>query len=194
MGVQSLRRTRALNTAASVAIIIAAAAVLTNSGLDLYSRLYPPQQITAKTPQMAPKQAPRPSFRAGMRAPVVSGVKYGDSERTLVLFLSIRCTYCEKSVPFYRELATKLAGLDSSAKGKLRMVAVFPQSKEDVEEFKASQKLRVETVVGAAMGQLGVSGTPTVLLVSREGTVLRGWVGAPAKETQETITAAFITG
>jgi hypothetical protein len=97
------------------------------------------------------------------------------------------------SVPFYRDLAATLGGSATLKMDKLRLVGVFPQNADEVGRFKAREKLEIETVVSAPLADLGVRSTPTMLLVSRQGTILRTWFGAPNKEAQEAITSAFIS-
>jgi len=94
------------------------------------------------------------------------------------------------SAPFYRDLETKL----EAGNAKHRLIAVFPQARSEVMEFKSLEKLDIEAVADAQLGELGISSTPTLVLVSREGIVIRTWVGAPGKETQTAIAAAFISG
>ena len=180
------KHTHTLNTAASIAVIVASTLVAVNTSLDLRARWRQP-----KAPATRPAQAARP-FQAGMHAPAVRGVDYASADRTLVLFLSTHCGYCEKSVPFYKELSAKLA--EGAAGRQRKLVAVFPQDTGEVNQYKTAKGLRIETVGGAVLGELGVSGTPTMLLVSREGVVLRAWMGAPPQETQRAIAAAFLAG
>jgi len=179
---QRMRRTRILNTLANIALIAAGAAVVIDSAVDIRSRLRQPQIRSAPPAAVA--------YRPGTKAPVVSGVEYARSDRTLLLFLSTKCTYCKMSAPFYRDLETKL----EAGNAKHRLIAVFPQARSEVMEFKSLEKLDIEAVADAQLGELGISSTPTLVLVSREGIVIRTWVGAPGKETQTAIAAAFISG
>src|ERR1700682_3357304 len=143
-----LRRTRILNTVANVALIAAGIAVVIDVAVDIRSRLHPSQGRTAPLAV---------AYQPGMRAPAVSGVEYARSDRTLLLFLSTRCMYCKMSAPFYRELEARL----NAADGKRRLIAVFPQTKDEVREFKSLEKLEIETVPDAPLGELGISITPT---------------------------------
>ena len=181
------KRTRTLNTTASIAVIVASTLVAVNTSLDLRARWRQPKAPAASRPVQAARQ-----FQPGMHAPAVRGVDYASADRTLVLFLSTHCGYCEKSVPFYKELSAKLA--EGAAGRQRKLVAVFPQDTGEVNQYKTAKGLRIETVGGAVLGELGVSGTPTMLLVSREGVVLRAWMGAPPQETQRAIAAAFLAG
>src|SRR5665213_1996863 len=96
-----LRHTRSLQVTTNIALIVASIAVAGNSSFELYSRFHsaaaPPRVTTAARPERVP-------FQPGVKAPVVPGIDYGKSDRTLVMFISTHCKYCEMSLPFYREL------------------------------------------------------------------------------------------
>ena len=181
-----LRLTRFLNTAANCALVIAAIAVTISSALDIHSRLS----------QGKPRLAPRPAaaLKSGTRAPTVAGLNYAESDRTLVLFLSTHCNYCTKSVPFYRDLSSRVAGKKQSTFGTRRLVAVFAQSNEDVAAFKKRTNLDIEAVTNVSVEEAVVPGTPTVVLVSRDGVILQSWVGSASKETESAIIQAFTAG
>ncbi len=180
-----IRRIRSLRIAANIALIFASIAVVANNSIEMYYRFRPaaaqPRATTAPRPERVP-------FQPGIKAPVVPGVDYRKSDRTMVMFLSTHCKYCEMSVPFYRELSGSLA----SKKGARRLVAVFPQTAEEVKAFIDKEKLAVETVAVPDLDTFGIGGTPTLLLVARDGTVIRSWVGAPQPQVKEAITAAFL--
>jgi hypothetical protein len=184
---KKLNQLRNLHTTASIAVIIASTLVAVNTSLDLRARWRQPKGVASGKPSPS-----RAAFQPGMHAPTVSGIDYASADRTLTLFVSTHCGYCERSVPFYKELSAQLSG-DSTGR-KRRMVAVFPQDAKEVSLYKSARGLQIETVAGAELGELGISGTPTMLLVSKEGVILRVWVGAPAQEIQQAIKSAFLAG
>lgn len=180
-----LRHARILNSAANISLMAASLAVVATSSLDVYSRFHPVAATASTTPRPA-----LVSFKTGMKAPVVPKVDYSSSDRTLVLFLSTHCKYCEMSLPFYRELNS---GLSRNSAGR-RIVAVFPQTAAEVKAFKDREKLDMDTVADTQLSDFGVSGTPTLLLVGRDGNVIKSWVGAPAEQVKQAISAAFFAG
>lgn len=179
--------TARLNIATQVALICASIAVTTSSAFDIYARLYP----APAAPSFAPSRPAPTAFRPGARAPVVAGVDYARADRTLVLFLSTHCKFCDMSVPFYQDLAAKLA---AGAGRNRKLVAVFSQTADEVNQYKQRKQLPIETVADASVGDVGISGTPTLLLVASDGTVLRSWVGAPQEKVKDAILAAFLQG
>jgi thiol-disulfide isomerase/thioredoxin len=167
-----------------IAFVLACAAVAVNASLDIYQRVHTP--VTSK-----PESAV--AFRPGSKAPAVPGIDFSGSARTLLLFVSTHCSHCEKSSPFYDKLA-KVAASAVRSEGKLRTVAVFPQTAEDVDTFKAKVNLKIEAVSGVPLDRVGVTATPTVLLVSQGGLVTRAWVGSEGRQTQDAIYSAFLGG
>ena len=181
-----MTRAEHLGAAKNIALICASIAVVASSSVDIYSRLHvgnPP------APAIAQRPAP-PGFRPGARAPAVPGLDYARSDKTLVMFLSTSCKYCQMSVPFYNELGRMLG----TANAQRRLVAVFPQAADEVGRFRAREKLDIETIVDTPLAELGVPSTPTLLLVAKDGTVIRSWVGAPQAQVKEAIAAALIKG
>lgn len=176
-----------LNTSLKIALIFASVAMVVNTSINVYSLLYPspsdqnyPQETAGRPPELRP----------GMKAPTVPGVDFARSSRTLLLVLSTTCSHCVNSTPFYGELAAALSKRNSVDHS--RIVAVFPQGKAEVARFRKQTKLSVETVAGMPLNKLGVSGTPTILLVSPRGIVLQAWVGSESKEVQDAISSAFL--
>ena len=97
---------------------------------------------------------------------------------TLVLAISTSCHFCTESAPFYRDLA--------QAHNGIRLMAVLPQPIEVGKHYLDTLGVQVDEVLQAPLNEINVKGTPTLLLVNREGTVVGKWVGRlPAeKEAQ----------
>jgi hypothetical protein len=66
------------------------------------------------------------------------------------------------------------------------MIAVFPNSKTDVEQYVRQNDLQIEAVPESTLGELNVAATPTVILVDASGRVLDFWIGklSPNEEQQ----------
>jgi peroxiredoxin len=179
-----IKHTRSLSSATNIALIAASTAVVATSSVDIYLRLHPLAPAAS-----TPARPARSAFQSGGKAPIVPGVDYASADRTLVLFLSTHCHFCEESLPFYRDLSTKL-----SEKKTGHIVAVFPQTPAEVRAFKEKQNLEIDSVADAQLGDYGVSGTPTLLLVGRDGKVLKSWVGAQEDRGKQAIAAALLAG
>lgn len=127
--------------------------------------------------------APEPeAVKAGDKLPNLDGWDWGAHEQTLVLGLRKGCHFCEDSAPFYQRLtAQQQPGGSSPA-----ILAVFPDPADTVKEVVQSEGLTAHVLAGVPLEKLKISGTPTLLLVNRSGTVLNAWIGilSPRQELE----------
>jgi hypothetical protein len=127
--------------------------------------------------------APEPSgVKTGDKLPHLDGWDWAAQERTLVLVLRNGCHFCEDSAPFYQRMAAK----ERQDGSNVAIVAVFPDGADAVNEVVRSESLGVRALTGVPLDRLNVSGTPTLLLVDRSGTVLKAWIGmlSPRQELE----------
>jgi peroxiredoxin len=112
-------------------------------------------------------------------------------DRTLVLALKNGCRFCEESIPFYR----KLAELEESNQINAHLIAVFPDDPAAVRQLIETQRLAVEAFPGIELSQVKVDGTPTLILVDRQGRVSKVWIGElEAAGQAEVVTAISKAG
>lgn len=102
----------------------------------------------------------------------IPGVDWARQQQTLLLVLSTTCRYCTNSADFYKRVIA-----ESAKNGRTRLVAVFPQSQDEAATYLAKLGLAFPTVLQTPPSALGLNGTPTLLLVDRQGKVVRGWNG-----------------
>ena len=125
--------------------------------------------------EAAPARSPasnasrRQSIQAGTKISL-PGIDWSTSTRTVVLALSTTCHFCSESAPFYQKL-------QQQEQNGVSLVAVFPQPAEDSRNYLNKLGVSVSDVVQSSLGSVGVSGTPTLLLVDNEGSVTGSWVG-----------------
>ena len=124
---------------------------------------------------------PRPTEISAGTKVSLPGVDWGGSRRTLVMVLQKGCHFCSESAPFYQRLVRETSGQTG-----LRLVAVLPQGPDEAKEYLSGLNVPVQDVRQAPPGSLGVSGTPTLLLVDHTGAVSDVWVGklSPDKESE----------
>ncbi|HWQ03698.1 MAG TPA: hypothetical protein VNL38_04385 [Candidatus Nitrosotenuis sp.] len=127
---------------------------------------------------------PQREVRTSLTDPIgkrisLSGVDWGKHGRTLVIALQSGCRYCLESATFYQRL-TKMR----SRFGATRMVAVLPHSLENSSTFLMTLGLSVDEIHQGTLQEIGVQGTPTLLLVNSSGIVTEAWIGKlqPAAE------------
>ena len=124
-------------------------------------------------------------FRLGDRAPAILGVEYGAAERSLILFLSTTCRYCEADAPFYNQLHD--SALASGRRSQLYFV--FAETSDRVKEYKVRTGLEGPSLSGVELRRVGVRSTPTALLVDRNGVIKGAWVGSSKPLNAEILVA-----
>jgi thiol-disulfide isomerase/thioredoxin len=125
------------------------------------------EAVQSKSP--ASSATRRQSIQAGTKISL-PGIDWSKSTRTVVLALSTTCHFCSESAPFYQKL-------QQQKPNSVRLVAVFPQSVENSRNYLNKLGVSVSDVVQSSLSSVGVSGTPTLLLIDNEGSVTDSWVG-----------------
>jgi thiol-disulfide isomerase/thioredoxin len=106
-------------------------------------------------------------------------------KKWVVLVLSTECHFCQESAPFHEGLVQKLQNSPDTG-----VIAVFPQDRRAVEQYKAVYKVNFpNTVTDASLTTLQVIGTPTLLLVDQQGKVLKSWRGRLAEKDEKQVKA-----
>lgn len=120
----------------------------------------------------------------GRNLPAFEKHDWRSHRETLLLALRDGCHYCSESAPFYKRL-TELE--HSGAIKNFHILAAFPDSQEIVTALLESEKLDLDSVSSVNFGELGVTGTPTAVLVDQSGRVLELWVGELNDIGQQTL-------
>jgi hypothetical protein len=131
--------------------------------------------------------------RQGLRDPRVAvgtkvslpGLDWSGHKRTLILAVSAECRYCTESAPFYRKLSTEASDLDG-----VGLVAVLPQPVDEARRYLDELHVPMKSVSGR-LDTLGVSATPTLLLVDSQGAVQKSWVGKLPVSAEAEVLAAL---
>ena len=116
----------------------------------------------------------------------ISGVDWKKNGRTLVLAISTKCHFCTESTPFYRKVQEELK--------TLRTIAVLPQPADEAERYLKDEGVRAARVKQTSLGDIGVQGTPTLLLVNGAGVVTNVWVGRLQPEQEQEVLVALRKG
>lgn len=114
------------------------------------------------------------------RVDVGSRFALPDVRNRLVVAVSTTCHYCSESAPFYARLTAKHPA----------MTVVLPQSVDEGREYARGIGLPVGDVRQAAMRDLKIRGTPTVLLVDGRGIVQRVWEGKLKPDAEAEVLAS----
>ena len=125
---------------------------------------------------------PSESLRVGAKLPI-PGIEWARNERTLLIALSEGCHYCSASGPFYQRLTKEVSG-----KKNIGVVAVLPQAVNQARNYLNSLGVSLADVRQASLDDLGVIGTPTLILVNKEGVVTNSWRGQlPSNKEDEVL-------
>lgn len=106
-------------------------------------------------------------------------VDWALSNRTIVLAMQTTCHYCTDSAPFFRKLS-------AAAHGKVRTVAILPQPIGTSKTYLDGLGVKVDEIRQFPLSDIGVHGTPTLVLVNDRGAIQNVWVGelTPDEERQ----------
>jgi thiol-disulfide isomerase/thioredoxin len=122
-------------------------------------------------------------YHAGDHLGAFPGLNFKGAQRTLLLFVRTTCPYCEKSMPFYQQLAQ----VASRRGDQIRLVALGPESDADLRAFFATHGVLIDAAISVPPAATRIPGTPTLVLVDRNGVVLNQWVGLLASTEQEQV-------
>jgi thioredoxin-related protein len=111
------------------------------------------------------------------------------SHLNAVLFISTKCHFCEQSTPFYRRIS---AISPQPARVPLSIVTYDPQ--ETMKAFLARSQVQITTIFNAAPAVLGLTRTPTLLFVDRDGTVVRAFEGLLDSAKQQEVARIVTSG
>jgi thiol-disulfide isomerase/thioredoxin len=100
---------------------------------------------------------------------------YDNAEVTAVLFVRGSCAVCQETKPLYADVVRELRAIPSV---KVMAVLAAPLRDEDAEYAAALGLDRSESVAIELTG-LKVRRVPTLAIVTRDGTIVDSWEGAP---------------
>lgn len=120
----------------------------------------------------------RKSQSEPLKNPTVSGldIDWRQSKQTLLLAVSSTCHFCTESAPFYKQLARE--------RGRTRLIALLPQPIDEGKRYLEGLGVTVDEIRQTPLSSINVDGTPTLMLVDRDGVVIKTWVGRLAEEQQ----------
>jgi thioredoxin-related protein len=110
----------------------------------------------------------------------IPDVDWSRNGRTLVLALSTTCHFCRESGPFYRRLQQEV-------KGRVKVLAILPQTESEGAQYLGEAGFNVDQVKQAVLPDIGVHGTPTMMLVDAKGRVTRIWFGKLQQQQEEEV-------
>jgi hypothetical protein len=154
-----------LERASHVAVIAAALFVL---GTTMYDRVSVPAKRVDPALQLVQKYKEK--------APPLPGAIQTGKSATVVLFISQHCPFCAQSMPFYE----RLSRLRAASSNDFALLAYVPEGEKPTSgvAYLGRRGVTTDSVGAASFPDIGVKGTPTVLLLDATGRVRAAWVGA----------------
>jgi thiol-disulfide isomerase/thioredoxin len=151
-----------LDKAANIALIIACALLIGTLARNYYlSRLPDPNlELGVKKGEQVKLSGEAPADGQSAQA-------------TLVLALSTHCGFCQDSLPFYQ----KLAAFKNSSPARVRLATVMSEPKEEIEAYVKKNGIAADAVFSMPISQIGVKGTPTLLLLDGQNKLIESWIG-----------------
>lgn len=131
----------------------------------------------------APLRLPGPLVGMNIKASIPD-IDWAKNDRTLVLALSTHCHFCTESAPFFRRLT------DETGR-QVKIVAVLPQSAGEAQTYLTGEGVHINDVKQAPLSSIGITGTPTLLLVDKSGIVTDVWVGKLQPEQEAQVLSAL---
>lgn len=113
-------------------------------------------------------------------------VNWQANGKNLVFAVSTTCHFCSESAGFYRKL------VEECKQQHVHTIAVLPQTPAEAQAYLTGEGVSVDEIRQAALPDLDIPGTPTLVLVDPAGVVKRVWVGKlpSTKEDEVTTTLA----
>ena len=122
-------------------------------------------------------------IRQGSRIDLPS-IDWSKSDQTLLLGVSTTCHYCSESAPFYQKLVREVADNRNT-----RIMAYLPQSVAEGQKYLGDLKVPINEIYQGQLSSIGVSGTPTLILVNNKGIVKNVWLGKlPPEQEADVLT------
>lgn len=157
-----------LDTAANIAIILVC---IIAAGILIRNNFFPPQR------SIATQEAKKGETLAELRHVVPAG-----ADRALVMALAPGCHFCNDSMPFYKQLVDKR----NESRSPVKVIAAVPGADVQAAEQKnlTDHGVQADALVNIDFAKIKVPGTPTLILVDKDGKVLDVWVGKldPSRE------------
>src|SRR5260370_32769823 len=128
-----------LEATTNIAVLLMAIAVSAFFATNYYR-----QRQVVKAPEL------EPGLEKGTALPLIQGVTYTDSRKTLLLVMNTQCGYCADGVQFYN----RIVETQVSAKSSVKILALFPNSAEEVKKFVDEKHLKVNAMSGVDLVKL----------------------------------------
>lgn len=141
------------------------------------------QRSLNSTSQPSPKNNPEKAVITPLgKSMPLEDINWKENKKTLVLYVSTTCHFCNESSPFYKQLVEKYSN-DKNVK----LVAVMPQSLDEAKGHLKDLGVNITDVYSTPLSSIGVTATPTLLLVNESGMIMETWRGKLSSDKEEQV-------
>jgi hypothetical protein len=158
-----------LNFTANILVVVTATMLI---GLLAYHTLLKPSLNTVEAELL----------KAGTNFTGLQEFDFGKTPNTILFVTNINCQYNSQAIPFYKKIIAR-----SKGNSAIRILAVFSNKKEKVENFMREHQLDTEFIEDTDLLALKVDATPTLIWVDANRKIVGSYQGV-LQEKQE---AAF---
>ncbi|HXG91282.1 MAG TPA: hypothetical protein VNN73_02795 [Blastocatellia bacterium] len=114
----------------------------------------------------------------------LNDIDFAKAEQTLLIALSKSCRFCSESGPFYQRLIGEIAQQQN-----IRCFFLFPHSVDEGKKYLDDLSIVADQVKQVDFESLQVTGTPTLILLDKNGVVTNVWVGKLEANQEEEVLA-----
>lgn len=110
----------------------------------------------------------------------INALDWSKHPKTIVLVLQKGCRFCTSSASFYQSLSNNLKNKN------VGIVAVLPGDEEESKMYLSELGIPNTEIKQSTLESLQIRGTPTILIIDKNGLVLKSWIGKlpPDKELE----------
>ena len=91
--------------------------------------------------------------------------------------------FCAESTPFYQRLVKEKASVP------FKIVAVLPEKLDDANRYLDSHEIKADQIISGSLSSIGVTATPTLMLVNENGVISDSWRGRLTEDKESEVVA-----
>jgi len=127
-------------------------------------------------------------YKVGMSIVDTDQLGLAEVDHTVLLLEASTCHFCKLSMPFYRRLTA------TARSSGARVVAVTYENPDENRAYLSAQGVEVDADVSNVVNSLPIEGTPTLVLVGRDGKVINSWLGKLTEGEETSVLGAISPG
>lgn len=121
------------------------------------------------------------NIRKGLTIRPITGVSFPASSLTVALVVQSQCHFCAASMPFYRELS------QLRAPGRIQFAVFSHESVDTTTGYLQANDVRTDVVAQLKGQEIPTTGTPTLVLIDRDGIVRDSWIGQLSAAQEQSV-------